>query len=623
MGAPPTSTPRTSSSPIYVLGINAYDHDVSAALLKDGEVVVAISKERLTRVKHDAGFYRDPVAYCLLAEGITLDDVALVVRNSYLLPVAALERRFLSYAGSQLMTSVDRRQALRSKLFLAEPPKVVDISHHLAHAYSAWACSPFEDGACLVVDGVGSHREDVLEDIPAHAEAPPLARESESMYAFGGDTLHTLDKVWLQPTKSLVNDDFFHMEGLGALYSRVSSYIFAHWNRCGEVMGLAPFGTLDLPPMVAVTEGGGLRFTPWPEDWCHPYEGHSDHAWQTSPHRNHWQDMARRIQHDTEEVLLDRARRLHERTGSPNLTLAGGVALNCVANGRLVRETPFENVYIQPAAGDDGIAIGCALYGWMAILGQPRRWTMTHPYLGRAYDEAEVEQALGGAGVRLTSARRRPANVTAAAADLLAKGRVIGWFQGGSEFGPRALGNRSILADPRKEGMQDHVNARVKHRQGFRPFAPSILAEHADEYFVGVGASPFMLLAADVRPEKRGVIPAVTHVDGTARVQTVHRETNPRYHALLSAFHERTGVPVLLNTSFNDRGEPIVETPGDAVATYLSTDLDALVLHDAIIEKRAIHKTLRPFLRRWQAARQQLRSPALRHAAALQVLDEG
>jgi len=474
---------------------------------------------------------------------------------------------------------------------------------------------------CLVVDGVGSHREDVLEEVPAEADAPPLARESESLYAFEGDTLRTLDKVWLPPTKSLVNDDFFHMAGLGALYSRVSSYIFAHWNRCGEVMGLAPYGNLDLPPMVRLEEDGTLQLTPWPADWCHPYEGHSDAAWWRSPHRTHWQDMARRIQHDTEEVLLARARRLHERTGHRNLTLAGGVALNCVANGRIARETPFENVYIQPAAGDDGVAIGCALYGWMAILGQSRRWTMTHPYLGVPYDESRVEKALAGVGVRLTSARRRTSDVTGTAADLLAKGRVIGWFQGGSEFGPRALGNRSILADPRKEGMQDHVNARVKHRQGFRPFAPSVLAEHADAYFVGVQDSPFMLLAAAVRPEKRDLIPAVTHVDGTARVQTVHRETNPRYHALLSAFYARTGVPVLLNTSFNDRGEPIVETPADAVATYLATDLDALVLHDQIVEKRALHKTLRPLLRRWLAARNHLRSPALRHAAAVQVLD--
>ena len=609
-----------AASPTYVLGINAYDHDVSACLLRDGAAIVAINKERLTRVKHDTGFYRDPVAYCLMAEGITLDDVALVVRNSYLLPVADLERRFLSYAGSVLMSPVDRRHAMRSALFMAEPPRVIDISHHIAHAYSAWACSPFAEGACMVVDGVGSHREDVLEDVPADSDAPPLARESESYYAFDAGGLRTVQKVWLPPTKSLVNDDFFYMRGLGALYSRVSSYIFGHWNRCGEVMGLAPYGRLDLPPL-AELEGRDLRIHDWPDAYCHPYEGFSDSAWQESPHRRHWEDVARRIQEDTERILIERARRLHAATGSPNLAIAGGVALNCVANGKIREQTPFENVFIQPAAGDDGIALGCALYGWLAVLGGERRWVQEHAYLGTTYDDERVAKAVHAPGARVSSSRRKVPDPSEAAADLLARGRVIGWFQGGSEFGPRALGNRSILADPRDPRMRDHVNARVKHRQGFRPFAPAVLAEHAHEYFVGAHVSPFMLLATDVRPEKRALIPAVTHVDGTARVQTVHQDTNPRLHALLRAFAAKTGVPVVLNTSFNDRGEPIVETPGDAVRTYLDTGLDALVIHDWILEKRAIHKRLRPLLTRWNKAQRQWKSESLRHAAALQVLE--
>ncbi len=609
-----------AASPTYVLGINAYDHDVSACLLKDGVPLVAINKERLTRVKHDSGFYRDPVAYCLLAADITLDDVALVIRNSYLLPVGELERRFLSQVGSELMTPVDRSQAMRSALFLAGPPKVIDISHHLAHAYSAFACSPFESGACMVVDGVGSHREDVLEDVPAASDASPLARESESYYAFDGKSLRTHTKAWLQPTKSLVNDDFFIMKGLGALYSRVSSYIFGHWNRCGEVMGLAPFGRLDLPPLMEL-EGDELQVHDWPEAFCHPYEGLSDTAWLESPHRGHWEDLARRVQEDTERVLIERARRLHAATGSPNLAIAGGVALNCVANGKIAEETPFEHVFIQPAAGDDGIALGCALYGWLEVLGRERVWTLEHPYLGRRYTDEEVAQAIQSAGARLTSSRRRLDDAAAAAAERIAEGRVIGWFQGGSEFGPRALGNRSILADPRDPRMQDHVNDRVKHRQGFRPFAPAVLAEHAHEFFTGAHHSPFMLLATDVRPDKREVIPAVTHVDGTARVQTVHRETNPRFHALISAFADRTGVPVVLNTSFNDRGEPIVESPADAVQTFLDTELDALVIHDWMLEKRAVHRVLRPLLRRWNVARRQLTSSQLRHAAARRILE--
>ena len=610
-----------SSSPRYVLGINAYDHDVSACLLRDGEIVVAISKERLTRIKHDAGFYRDPVAYCLLAAGITLDDVELIVRNSYLLPVADLERKFLSYTGSQLMTPTDREQALRSALYLAGPPKVLDISHHLAHAWSAFACSPFRSGAVMVVDGVGSHREDVVEEVPADAEAEPLARESESYYAFDASDLWALEKVWLPPTKSLVNDDFFHMEGLGALYSRVSAYIFGHWNRCGEVMGLAPYGRPTRPPL-AELEDGRLRLHPWGEDLCHPFVGHSDRSWVESPHRPHWEDLAWRVQEDTEQILLERARRLHARTGATNLVMAGGVALNCVANGRIAEETPFEQVFIQPAAGDDGVAIGCALYGWVHVLGQPRPPALEHPYLGMTYDESRLEDALQSKGMRMTAQRRKADDVADETAALLEAGQVIGWFQGGSEFGPRSLGNRSILADPRTTKMRDHVNARVKFRQNFRPFAPAVLAEHAREWFEGEHHSPFMLLANGVRPEKREQIAGVVHVDGTARVQTVHRETNPRFHALISAFHRRTGVPVVLNTSFNVRGEPIVETPGDAVRSFLTTKLDALVLHDWIVEKRDSHRFLEPWLDRWYSFRSRFDSKALRQAAAVRILDE-
>lgn len=605
--------------PTYILGINAYDHDVSAALLRDGEIVCAINKERLTRVKHDTGFYSSPVAYCLLAEGITLDDVAYIVRNSYLLPVAELEDVFLSYAGSQLYTPVDREQAMRSVLYRTDDPRVVDISHHLAHAYSAFACSPFKQGAVMISDGVGSHRQDVTESVPAAYDTTPLARESESAYTFDGTALTTLHKAWLPTTKSLVNDDFFMMAGLGALYSRVSSYIFGHWNRCGEVMGLAPYGRLTMGPL-ATLDGDTLTLRPWDETLDRPYEGVSDRQWHESPDRPHWEDLARRVQEDTEQVLIGRANWIHEQTGARHLTIAGGVALNCVANGRIAEETPFEDIYIQPAAGDDGVAIGCALYGWHELAGGARGFTMTHPYLGRDYTAEEIEAAAAKPGVRMTAQRRQVPDVVEAVADLLVAGRVIGWVQGGSEFGPRALGNRSILADPRPEAMRDHVNDRVKHRQGFRPFAPAVLAEHAAEWFVGAHESPFMLLATDVREDKRERIAAVTHVDGTARVQTVHRETNPRFHALISAFHQRTGVPVLLNTSFNDRGEPIVETPSDAVDTFLATQIDALCMGDVLLEKRAIHRTLRPLMRRLKGVRQGLRSDALRQAAAMKVL---
>jgi carbamoyltransferase len=608
-------------SPTYVLGVNAYDHDVSAALLRDGAVVVAVSKERITRVKHDTGFYADPVAYCLLAEGITLDDVAVVVRNSYLLPVGELERQLRTRADSRLFTPEDRARAERSVLFGAGPPKVVDVSHHLAHAYAAFACSPFERGAVMVVDGVGSLRADVLEDVPPHCEAPPQARESESWYAFEGKRLRTVRKIWMPPPRGLVNDDFLTMEGLGALYSRVSSYVFGHWNRCGEVMGLAPYGRPGLAPL-AWLEGEELRMRPWDDAMAHPCEGLGDEAWARSPHRRHWEDLARRMQEDTEEVLLGRARHLHREVGAPALALAGGVALNCVANGRLREEGPFEEVFVQPAAGDDGIALGCALYGWLEVLGRERTWVLRDAALGMPYGEEHLRAAVAAAPARLGCARSRPADVVEAVADLLTAGRVVGWFQGGSEFGPRALGRRSILADPRRTSMRDHVNAHVKHRQAFRPFAPAIPREDAGAWFEGLRDSPFMLQAARVRSGKRERIPAVVHVDGSARVQTVERATNPRFHALLRAFERRTGVPVLLNTSFNDRGEPLVETPGDALATFLATELDALALGDHLLRKRALPRALRPLLRRWARLRQRVGRRALRRAAARRVLQE-
>jgi carbamoyltransferase len=421
--------------------------------------------------------------------------------------------------------------------------------------------------------------------------------------------------VWLPPAKGFLSEEFVAMDGLGALYSRVSTYVFGHWNKCGEVMGLASYGRDSLPPLVRL-EGDDLRFTPWDERFVFPFEGGSDAEWEASPHRTHWEDLAWRVQRDVEDVLLERARRLAASTGSRRLAMAGGVALNCVANGRLLLEGPFEELFVQPAAGDDGIALGCALYGDAVLRGHGRRWRMEHAYLGAPYDEARVADALRGFGTRLALARRRPADLAEETADLLAAGRVVGWFQGGSEFGPRALGNRSILADPRDTGMRDRVNARVKHRQAFRPFAPVVLAERAREWFEIPVDSPYMLLAGRVRPEMRSRVPAIVHVDGTARVQTLRRETNPRLYALIEAFARRTGVPLLLNTSFNDRGEPLVETPQNAVDCFLGTELDALAIHDRLLVKRGAWRLLRPLGRRLRRVRAALDLAAWRRRAA-------
>lgn len=580
----------------YVLGLNTYDHDVSACLLRDGAIAFAIGKERLTREKHATGFYKEVIDYCLEAEGITLADVDLVVRNCYIMPVPDMEERLTYQDMPGFLPPPEREQAEQHPYFRSTSDKVVSISHHLAHAYSAFAASPFEEGVVMIVDGVGSYRADATEGLPADDAGNPLGRESESYYRFSGSQLHCLKKVWLEPSRGMLNEEFYSMPGVGALYSRASTYVFGDWNKCGELMGLAPYGRREQFRHLLEIENGELRVPPWSAEFKQPFlVGVGD--WEKSPSMRHWEDVAWRVQDDTENVLLARARWLRETTGATNLCIAGGVALNCVANGRIVREGDFENVWIQPAAGDDGIAIGCAYYGWLEVLKQPRNYVMEHAYTGRAYGEHEVVNALQGPLVRIQVNTVRSDDICRDTARLLADQKVIGWFQGPSEFGPRALGNRSLLADPRKAEMKDVLNSRVKHRQAFRPFAPIVLAERMKEVFEGDEDSPFMLIAKSVRPEWRDRIPGIVHVDGTARVQTVRDATNPRLYRLLQEFDRLTGVPVLINTSFNVKGEPIVETPEDAVVCFLTTGIDHLVMHDTLISKNAMHRVVAPLVK--------------------------
>jgi carbamoyltransferase len=578
----------------YILGINAYDHDVSACLLRDGEIAFAIEKERITREKHASGFFQEVVDYCLAAEGITLDDVDLVVRNCYVLPIEDLEVRLL-YQGD--MAARERAQTAKHPLYLSKSNKVVTISHHLAHAYSAFAACPFDEGVVMVVDGVGSYSADVSEKERPGRDVDPLARESESYYKFQGSNIEPLKKVWLNPVRGFLSDEFYFMPGLGALYSRVSSYIFADWNKCGEVMGLAPYGRRDgIKPLLDI-KNGELHVHEWDADFNKPHLPDEEESWEKSPSMQHWRDLAWRVQDDTEKVLLDRAIWLRETTGAKNLCIAGGVALNCVANGRIVREAGFDNVWIQPAAGDNGIAIGCAYYGHLAIQKKPRSFVMNHAYLGIEHKDEVARAAVDHWLVRLQTNKTRSEDICRASAQLLSEGRIFGWFQGGSEFGPRALGNRSILADPRKPEMKDQLNARVKFRQAFRPFAPIVVAERANEIFECECESPFMLLAAQVRPEWKDKVPAIVHVDGTARLQTVRREHNERLYRLLQEFDRITGVPVLLNTSFNIRGQPIVETPRDAVECFLSTGIDCLALHDLLVMKNLLYRIVSPVMK--------------------------
>jgi carbamoyltransferase len=578
----------------YILGINAYDHDVSACLVRDGEIAYAIEKERITRKKHAGGFFQEVIDYCLNAEGITFDDVDLVVRNCYVLPVEELEQRMI-YQGD--MSDHELEQARKSPLYLPKSNKVMTVSHHLAHAYSAFAVSPFEEGVVMVVDGVGSYASDIKEPGQLTGGVNPLARESESYYRFKGSELETLKKVWLQPCRGLLSDEFFTMDGLGALYSRVSSYIFADWNKCGEVMGLAPYGRPDKFRKLMELKKGELHVLPWDAEFNQPWMPDGVRKWESNPSMAHWEDMAWRIQHDSEEVLLARARWLREMTGAKNLCLAGGVALNCVANGRIVREAGFENVWIQPAAGDNGISIGCAYYGQLAVQKRPRSFVMKQATLGIKYSDDAVSRAGNPLLVTRQTFDGNGHGICRESAKLLAEGNVFGWFQGRSEFGPRALGNRSILGDPRRPEMKDKLNRQVKFRQAFRPFAPIVLYERAKDIFVGEDESPFMLRAKQVRAEWKDRIPGIVHVDGTSRVQTVRREHNPRMYDLLVEFEKLTGVPVLVNTSFNIKGEPIVETPQDAMNCFIYTGIDYLALHDTLVAKNLVHKVLAPFIK--------------------------
>jgi carbamoyltransferase len=581
----------------YVLGLNTYDHDVSACLLKDGAIAFAIAKERITREKHASGFYKEVIDYCLDAEGISFGDIDLVVRNCYILPVSEMEDRLVYQDMPGFLPEYERTDVAKHPLYRSHSSKVVTISHHLAHAYSAFAVSPFEDGVIMVVDGVGSYRSDVSEPYPASDTATPLARESESYYKFSGSSIECLKKVWMEPDRGFLSDEFYNMPGLGALYSRASTYIFGDWNKCGELMGLAPYGRRErIKPLMEIA-GNELQVPRWSAEFNQPYVMDSGGKWESSPSMRHWEDLAWRVQDDTEKVLLARARWLRETTGAKTLCIAGGVALNCVANGRIAREAGFENVWIQPAAGDDGIAIGCAAYGQLEILKQPRSFVMKQSYVGKPYSDRDIEDASQKFLVRIQTTAVRSDDICRDTAKLLAEQRVIGWFQGGSEFGPRALGNRSLLADPRKAEMKDILNSRVKHRQPFRPFAPIVLAERAKEIFEGEEDSPFMLIAKPVRREWRDRIPAIVHVDGTARVQTVSEDTNPVLYRLLKEFEALTGVPVLINTSFNVKGEPIVETPRDAMICFLTTGIDNLVLHDTLISKNALHKIVAPLVR--------------------------
>ena len=556
--------------PIYVLG-TGLSHDGSACLLKDGRVCVAIEKERVTRKKHDGGNDSVAIQYLLDAENIRISDVALVVQNTYSGMLESCARWF----------DGERR--------LGDVP-LVTVSHHLAHAYSAFGMSPFEEAAILVIDGCGNSFDDCIDldgvEIPEapEGEMAPLWNEKDSYYRTDGTRLMPLFKdfsPWGIGSKGYPMHPPTTRHSIGGLYAAASKYVFRGLEDPGKLMGLAPYGRPGLFDFEAFDLRDGRVFVryDWMKSFQTPAHSHEDFKARFQ----YYADLAFCIQREVERALLYVLKARHASYPHANLCYCGGVALNAVANQRLLKEGPFEKIYIQPAAGDNGIALGCAYYGWLEVLKKSKVKHNGSLYFGKRYASAEIEPVLKKYAELVPFSQSE--DPVAETVSHLVEGKVVGWFQAGSEFGPRALGNRSILADPRIAHIRDHINAKVKFREDFRPFAPSVLAEDCATYFDCTYDSPYMLLTAPVRPEWQAVLPAVMHRDHSARIQTVTKDSNPRYYALLAAFKEKTGIGVLLNTSLNRRGTPIVETPEDAIMLFLYSAIDVLVLENYVICK--------------------------------------
>jgi carbamoyltransferase len=590
-----------------ILGISAFYHDSAACLIEDGRIVAAAQEERFTRKKQDASFPQNAISYCLNEGRVSFDQIDHVA--FYDKPFLKFERLLETYVAfaphgfrSFLMAiPLWLKEKLFQKILLRDELKKLgagdDIEgrllfaeHHQSHAASAFFASPFEDAVVLTMDGVG---------------------EWATTSAAIGQGNH------LEMVKEI---HFPH--SIGLLYSAFTYYLGFKVNS-GEykVMGLAPYGEakytdIILDKIIDLKADGTFRLDMQYFDYCTGLKmisGKFDELFGGPPRTSDepltqkHMDLAASVQWVTEEIVLRLTRALSSETGRKNLCLAGGVALNCVANGRVLRDGMFENIWVQPAAGDAGGAVGAALAAYYTHLGQPRktngRDAMSGGYLGPSYDESEIEQQLSAAGARFD--KLDDTDLMVITADALAVGKAVGWFQGRMEFGPRALGARSILGDPRSVTMQKTLNLRVKYRESFRPFAPAVLREDVADWFELDCDSPYMLFVANVVKEKQRImtdeeqalfgidklnvprsdIPAVTHVDYSARIQTVDRETNPRFHELLSVFKVRTGCPVLVNTSFNVRGEPIVCSPQDAFRCFMGSEIELLVIGNYVLYK--------------------------------------
>jgi carbamoyltransferase len=601
---------------VRILGISAFYHDSAAALVEDGRIVAAAQEERFTRKKHDARFPEAAVAYCLAEAGIGLADIDYVV--FYDKPFLKFERLLETYlafaprgfASFRMAVPLWLKEKLFQKRLLKEKlekfgkdfdfdSRLLFTEHHQSHAASAFFPSPFEEAAILTMDGVGEWT-------------------TTSVGIGRGNHLELVKEIY-----------FPH--SLGLLYSAFTYYTGFKVNS-GEykVMGLAPYGEPKyaqaiLEHLIDLKDDGSFRLNQSYFDYCtglRMTNRRFDELFGGPPRKpeerltQREMDLAASVQVVIEQAILKLTRAIAKETGQKNLCLAGGVALNCVANGKILRDGSFERIWIQPSAGDAGGALGAALCAYHHFQDKPRHVNghldaMAGSYLGPAFGEQEIEKRLAAAGARFETLGDQA--LIDATADALVDQKAVGWFQGRMEFGPRALGGRSILGDARSPAMQSVLNLKVKYRESFRPFAPSVLREDVADWFELGDDSPYMLLVADVIERRRktmsddqkrlfGIeklnvprsdVPAVTHVDYSARVQTVHRETNPRYHALLSAFKQRTGCPVIVNTSFNVRGEPIVCTPEDAFRCFMGTEIERLAVGNCFLRKEAQDPSLK------------------------------
>jgi carbamoyltransferase len=574
---------------MLVLGLNLFHADASAAIVQDGKVVFAIAEERLNRVKHFAGFPVRAVKACLDHVGAKLTDLHHVAVGQDSDANLSKKVRYALANPANILNFIQlrqRKQAMRDVRKLLSDAFDVDerslkfqehrVEHHIAHIASAYFCSPWDQCAGFSYDGSGDF-------------------VSTMMARCAGNQIDVLNRTFLP-------------DSLGSFYTMICEFIgYGKYGDEGKVMGLAPYGKdtlIDKIRDVVALADGGFRldqsyFNPLgsnqgmqiQDDGTVKLARHfSDRMTERfgenrQPHAEITQrdmDLAYAMQQRFEEVCFELLNQLHREVPSENLAMAGGCALNSVANGKIFDLTPFRQTWIQPAAGDEGLAIGAAFYAWHAILNNPRSYVMQDSYLGPEFSEQRMEKNLKEARLNYTRQERQP--LLDSVADEIAKGAVVGWFQGRMEWGPRALGNRSILAHPGLPGMKDTLNARIKHREWFRPFAPAILAQRQHEYFERDHPSPFMLHVYKIRPEKRHQLCAVNHVDNTGRLQTVLREENPLYHDLILAFERKTGIPVLLNTSFNEN-EPIVCSPEEAIDCFKRTHMDALAMGPFLVTR--------------------------------------